>query len=146
MPTYTAQVILEDSYGRQTRKSFLSQDLLDFATAQAALTALVTDLQSVTELGVVRTYLTEEVVIDEAPTGGSNVDEGATLSVKKVDTKKHSLKWPAPVGTLVLTDGSLDLTNAALLAYVENFQAAGDWTVSDGELIASIVKGSVDEN
>lgn len=146
MAIYVAKIILEDAYGRQTSKTYQSQDLLDFATAQAALTALVTDLQGVTELGVVRTYLTEETVIDESPTGGSNVDEGATLTTKKADTKKYSLKWPGPVGTLVNSDGTLDITNAALISFVENFQSAGDWTISDGELISSIVKGSIDEN
>lgn len=145
MTTYMAQVILTDDYGRQTRKSYQSQDFIDFPTAMVALTNLVTDLQAVTELGVVRTYLTEETVIAEAPASGANIDAGMSLTVVKADTKKATIKVPAPPASVINPDGTVDLTATAITDFVGNFQSGGGWTVSDGEIVTSVVKGSIDK-
>ena len=145
MPEYNLSLRYQDSEGRQRNKRFLSQTLTDFAAALTAGAALVTDFEAICDAEVLYYSIAQEIVEADAGGATANVDEGITLTVLKADNKKATIKVPCPVPGLTDGQGNVDLTNALVTAYFENFTSAGDWTVSDGELATSMVKGVLDD-
>jgi hypothetical protein len=136
-----------DSMGRTTNRVYgLSEaaSVADAATDAAALAAL---LDATSELGLNKVVLLWDCDVSAtAPTAGSNIDEGGTVSGWIEEYKKKaSLKVPAPIAAARVADGTLLLTNATLKAFLDEFiVTTGTATLSDGETIASWIKGVVD--
>jgi len=146
MPLYPLGISLVDSYNRPTTRSFLV-NAADFASAQAFVPGFVTAYQAVTELQLYETRLTDIAQYAGAPAGGSNIDEGMTLSVQ-LDTpgKKGSVKVPSPVAAVINPDATIDLTDALMVA-LEGLYTSGvtDLTASDGETVTGFIKGTLDK-
>ena len=138
---------LKDSMGRTTNRVFgltEAASVADAATDAAALAAL---LDTASELGINKvTLLWNCDVTPTAATAGSNVDEGGTVSGwLNTYIKKGSLKVPAPVAGCRNSDGTLNLAQADLDAFLDAFiVTTGIATISDGEPVASWIKGVVD--
>jgi len=139
---------LVDAYGRQTSKRIEvePQALLgDYATLAAAIAS---DIQAVTDLGLVTMTVTLPMSQAFAVTAGGNVDVGATFSgyVYGGDGKKASWKLPGIKAAKVDPDGSIDITEADVEDVLERFlQASGDLLLSDGEQISSWISGALDK-
>lgn len=149
--TFFITAVLEDDYGRQARKVFQSQvyngvdvgaDRNSVATDWAAFQA---DLLAITEAQLLTVQIADQAVVSDTPTVGANIDEGATLSVRKANNKKAVIKVPAPVNSIFNADGTVDLTDAIVTNYYGHFEAAGFLTVSDGELAAALLSGKLDK-
>jgi len=143
MPLYPASIKLVDAYGRSTRRGFLLDDI-SIASAVTNLGLFVTALQDVTMLQVVESKVSSVATHSGAPTANANRDEGATFSVA-LDTpgKYASVQIPGPILAARNSDGTIDLANEDIAAYIA-FYTSGLVTASDGETVASFVKGTLD--
>lgn len=141
---FIATVELIDSYSRRTTKRLETEtDVL--ADAQTAVTALLATLDAVTDLqclGV--SYSLKDGSQVFAGAAGSNVDVGATFRVRLADGIVAAYKLPGFPTALVGAGGEIDVTQLEVTNYFANFEAAGAFTISDGEVITDILSGSLD--
>lgn len=135
-----------DAYGRITRKVFGMEDQVLLADYAAAIAAFVAELTPMTDLGLVRADLILPAVGEFAATAGANVDVGATISgfLDIGGGKKASLKIPGIKASFVGDDGSIDLTQVDVAAYLAMFETDADFNISDGEQVSSWIKGALD--
>lgn len=130
--------------GRRGRKVYLTQDLVDHPAAVTAANSLLIDLANITEMEILSFTVGLRTVYADSVIAGANRDEGGTFTLNKTDNYRAVHKVPAPVQAIRNTDGTIDITDAIVTDYFDNFLAAGDFTVSDGEIIDGIIKGTVD--
>lgn len=146
MPAYTVTFELVDAYQRQTRKTFETVDTIaDETAALAAAAALATDLANLTEADILAYHVSQRVVYTDTVTAGANIDEGVTFSLRKVDNFKAPIKVPAPINSIFQADGSVNLSDAAVTAFIANFLTGGDFTFSDGEQASALLSGRLDK-
>lgn len=151
MTVFRVNVALQDAYGRKTRKTFETVDIsgadvgAEFLVANVAAAALMTDLAALTEAEILWFTCGLETTYTDSVVAGANIDEGITLVVDKADSKRGNLKVPAPINSVINADGTVDITDAAITAYVANFQAGGDFLFSDGEEVQNIISGRLDK-
>jgi hypothetical protein len=147
--TFNLAVVLEDDYGRQTRKRYELAPITDvdvgaeYILARAIAAGLMTDLGGISEARILSWELSERVAYSDTVTTGANVDEGLTLVVRKADNFKAILKVPAPINSIFDAQGNVDILDAAVTAYHANFVT--DVTLSDGELSAELLSGRLDK-
>lgn len=140
-------VQLKDSMGRTTNRVYGLTQATTIATAETDAIALAGWLDACTLLGINKvTLLWNCDVAPSAAAEGSNVDEGGTVSAwLNTYIKKGSLKVPAPIAAARNADGTLLLTQAALKAFLDDFiVTTGHASISDGETVASWIKGVMD--
>jgi len=142
MALFQATVTLADSFDRRSTKRF-EGDFADFATAQSALVLLVSDLDALSMAAVQAYSVGQKDDYAGSLVAGANLDAGITLSVLKADNEKAVLKVPAPVLTVVNADGTVDITDALVTDYTDNW-TAGTWKVSDGEEVTDLLSGKLD--
>jgi hypothetical protein len=149
MPEYTfrAAVTLVDSKQLKTTLAFprVIDDLSPeaaFVTANTELGELVTDLQAVTDCAINRVTLSflDDSQLEAVPAPGvADMTDEAAISVWLSDVgeldKFATLRIPGPIAALMQSDQkTVDVTNANLIAYVENF-GPDKFEVSDGEAV-----------
>jgi hypothetical protein len=144
MPVYGLTVEIADAANRKTRKNYISQTLADWAAAQAAQAALITDLMAICEGDVLSSTLSLRTVETDTVVSGANVDEGATFVVRKADNYNASHKVPMPDASIRNTDGTINIADSLVIDYFANFLSAGDWTVSDEEVVTVVLGGTLD--
>lgn len=144
--TYEAAITLVDTKNLKTtlrwKGIFSGVDAAaEFASATAAIAALQSALEAVTDANVYKTTLT--LLVDGGtalPADADITDEAAVvcfLTAAGVAPEYHVLRIPAPISALFESDGvTVDETNAALQSYVDEFdQPDVGFQVSDGEYI-----------
>jgi hypothetical protein len=146
---YKFSVVFIDEKKRTTTRVF---ELVEASVPADAITdigAFVTAVKAVTNCGVIKCTL--HIPVDPTATAGavgSNIDAGATVTGWVTEyLKKATLKWPDPDATAKDVDGSIDLTDAGVIAFLALFEAAGGiCKLSDGETIATgkWIKGKLD--
>jgi len=139
---------MQDSYGRQTRRIIEVAVQTTVAEMITAAGVLSTALEAVTDLQLIRAdWIVRAVDAGFAAQAGSNVDVGGTVSGLLTDGngKKGSLKIPGIKAALVNTDGTIKLEDTDMAAYLALFEAAGGSFISDGETVASWIKGTLDK-
>jgi len=136
-----------DAYGRSKRKKV---ELKSLDSAQAELDA---DNVYTAYAGVINGHAISMTVSGEktyagAAGAGSNVDTGVTMSCQLANRpERAALKWPTPDPTILNGDGTVDLSNAAVVA-VRDLYVDGVGQVaylSDGESITGFISGSLDK-
>ena len=146
MPQYTLDVELVDAYERKARKTFKTvSDMADFDTALTSAAGLLTDLGNVTMMRILAYTLKQRIVYTDTADTGANRDEGATIVARKENNYNDNIRIPAPVESMREPDGTIDLLDAGLAAYLDNFVAEEDWTFSDGEQALEWVSGTLDK-
>lgn len=146
MPTFTVSYELVDFYKRKGTKRYeTTATMTDFAAAQAAAAALATDLANITEMEILAYSVGERTVYSDSVISGANKDEGVTFTMRKLDNQNAALKVPAPINAIFNEDGTVDLLDAAVTAYVANFMSGADFTFSDGEQASQLVSGRLDK-
>ena len=143
MAEFFGVAVLEDAYGRKTRKSYQIEEI-DLAAAQAVLDTQAIALADISEAEILWLSLSDVTVYADSVTVGANIDEGATVQVRKADNQLATVKIPAPVNSIFNADSTLDLTNALVIAYFAQF-LTGEIRVSDGELATQVVRGKLDK-
>jgi hypothetical protein len=143
MPTYGLSVSLVDAYGRSASKRF---DIVA-ATQPDAITlagGFMADLALITELRILWYDVSERVVYSDSVDTGANRDEGVTFSVRTEDNEKAVIKVPGPINGMFNADGSVDLTDGGVAAFIANY-LAGDVLVDDGEVVTELISGRLDK-
>jgi len=143
MPIYPLSVSLEDAYGRLLSKRY-DVFAADYATALTAAGDFMTDLALITEARILSYTLATKVVYTDSVTAGANRDEGVTFSVRTEDNEKAIIKVPAPENGILNSDGSVDLVDAGVSAFLANY-LAGAILVDDGETVTEVISGRLDE-
>jgi len=142
---FIATVVLEDSLGTQVSKRYETEtDVL--ATAQTAVGLLVTDLEAITDLGVVSvTYSLKDLSEASSAADPSNVDAGATFRVRLDNGKVASHKVPGfPQSKVSGANRSIDPTDEDVVAYFANFLTGGDFKLNEGNVVTAILSGTFD--
>jgi len=142
-------VTLIDADKRTTTRRFQLVEATTHADAVTDIQTFVAALKAVTNCGVVKATLL--VPVDPTPTAGasgSNIDAGATVTGWITEyLKKGTVKWPDPDSTARKGDGTIDLADAGVAAFLELFEATGGiMQVSDAEVIMENgwIKGKLD--
>lgn len=139
-----ATVTLIDSLNTQVTKR-LECEATTLAQAAIDLGTYITDLEAVTELGVVSiTYSEKDVSEASAAAANSSVDAGGTFRLRLADGSIAVHKIPGFPITKVGSDRNIDVADVDVDAYFDNFLAAGAFTLSDGEVITSVLSGLFD--
>jgi hypothetical protein len=142
---FKAQVVLIDSMGREVTKNYECEATV-LATAQTDVAALITTLEAITDLGVVKVnYSVMDASEASAAAAGSNRDVGATFKLRAADGGTISHKVPGFDATIADGAGNIDPEDEAVVAYFANFLSAGAFTLNDGEVITAILSGSMDK-
>lgn len=140
-----ATVVLKDSnnYYRRMRVETETEVL---ATAQSAVDGLLTELDPCTDLSVEHvSYSFKDATQTFAGAAGSNVDLGATFRGRGSDGDIKVLKIPGFPQSKVGANGSIDLTDGDVAALLALWEAAGPFTLSDGETVDEWISGSRDK-
>jgi hypothetical protein len=143
MAIFPVSFALVDAYGRPAPKRF-DVNAADHAAAMTAAGALATDLAGITELRILSYVVGERVTYNDTVDAGANRDEGVTLSVRTADNEKAVIKVPGPVNAIFNPDGSVDLTDGAVTAFIANY-LAGTVLVDDGETVTELISGRLDK-
>lgn len=142
MPDYRVTFSLRSTDNGETTKSFTGT-FADNATAVAATSALLADLQAATQAHIYKQELTEVSDIAGAAPGTATVFLRATSTVTLVGkTDKANFTLPAPAATINPSGSTFDSSAVAWTNLMANF-STGNWTISDGNHIASTLDGKV---
>lgn len=153
MPTqFYVTYLMQDNYGRRTRKRYQTESFggvdagADFLSAIAAAQALQADLSALSEAEVLSFQISYNEQVADAVVGSANVDEGATLTVSKVGvSNRATMKVPAPIQGVRNGDGTIDVAAVEVTNFIANFQSAGDFLISDGEVVDAVISGKLDK-
>lgn len=139
-----ATVTLIDSLNTQTQKRYeMETDVL--ATAQAVMAAFIPELEAITDLGVVSiSYTLKDTTEASEAAANSSVDAGATFRCRLADGGIAVHKVPGFPIAKVGSDRNIDVADVDVAAYFDNFLAAGEFTLSDGEVITAVLSGTFD--
>lgn len=142
MATYTLNVSLVDAYGRPASKRY---DIVAATQPDAVTLAgnFMADLAGITGLRILSYVVGEKVTYTDVVTAASNRDAGATFSVRTQDNEKATVKVPGPIADIFNTDGTIDLTDGAVTAFMSEF-LAGNVLVDDGEVVTEVISGRLD--
>ena len=132
-----------DAYGRSTTRTY-GLAVADYTAARLRADSVLAALQNISELGIFKDSLQEVSAISGSAAAASNVDEGATLTWDIGSFKKASQAIPGPVKAIFNADSTVDLANAAVLAW-EVEMVSGEVTISDGEVAINLVRGTLDK-
>jgi hypothetical protein len=139
-----ATLTLLDSLNTQVSKRY-ECEATTLAQAAIDMNALISDLAAITDLGVVSvTYSEKDVTEASAAGASSNVDVGATFRLRLADGGVASHKVPGFPIAKVGGNRAIDPADADVVAYFDNFKAAGAFTLSDGEVITEVLSGTFD--
>lgn len=136
-----------DAYGRtSTKRLELTTEVVATAITDAVLVAEA--LETCTDCGLLAcTVLFDAAVTPTAATAGGNLDAGASIQGLLTGTpaKYATLKIPAPLAAYVNGDGTIDLENVTLAAFLDYYtEATIKLDISDGETVDSWVRGTLD--
>jgi hypothetical protein len=142
MPVYDVSVRVRDAYNRSSTKRY-QLDTTDHATAVTEVASFCADLAAAMEAEILEHSVALRTAYSDSALAGANLDEGITLSVELTSGKKAVIKIPAPVKSPVNADGSVDITDALISDFIDNW-LVGNFLVSDGETVASLLSGKLD--
>lgn len=144
MPAYDLSLTLYDAYHTKPTTRSFKIFAADFAAAQTAVEAFVPDYQAVTELWITESRLTDTETYTGVVGARANKDEGMTLSVRLVnENKKAIVQVPGPIAGIRNSDGTIDLTEAVMTAFMAHY-TDGTILVSDGEEVEAFLGGKLD--
>jgi len=142
---FRATLEMDDSMNRTVSKS-LECEATVLATAITDVAALLTDLEAISDLGVVKvSYSSKDTSGAFDENDPSNVDTGATFRLRTTLGEVVSYKIPGFKQSLADGNGQIDPAGAEVVAYFANFLAAGAFTLSKGDTIVAILSGAMDQ-
>jgi hypothetical protein len=137
---------LEDSEGRQTKRSVEIAEQATLVDYESAVTAFSSALAAVTDLACVK--VSYEIHTDDTFAGEtvSNVDEGATF-VAELDTtpmRKAVHRLPDPIDAARDGQGNINLANTDIAAYLALWTSGSTYKLAYNDVDAW-VKGTLDK-
>src|SRR3972149_5819640 len=135
---FRATLEMDDSMNRTVSKS-LECEATVLATAITDVAALLTDLEAISDLGVVKvSYSSKDTSGAFDENDPSNVDTGATFRLRTTLGEVVSYKIPGFKQSLADGNGQIDPAGAEADAYFATFLAAGAFTLSKGLPFSSV--------
>ena len=138
---YEIQLELKDSSNRSFRKVYLCKPSIDTeAEAQAAADGVLGTVPDVSGL-TIKSYRVAKIMNEGAftlPTGKNGSEQAQIVANLSGELETVNTFIPAPLDALFVAETGpnrnvIDVTNAALLAYLAHFKASGIFMISDGE-------------
>jgi lipoprotein signal peptidase len=140
-----ATVSFVDGFGRQTTKR-IETTATTIADAQSQVAAYLVDLNPLTDLQAVgATFSMKDPGQVFVGTATSNLDVGATFRVRLESGKLASHKIAGFPLSLVGSGGAINVADALVQAYFNNFKTTGELRLSDGEAITDVETGELDK-
>ena len=138
--------VVQDEYQRTKRKN-IQLVTTDTTQMETDADALYTVFNAITEGQILKYTASGEKQFASSPPAGVNVDEGGTATVQLNGVPdKATFKWAMPLKTLFNPDATLDLTDAAVIAFFDEFAVStGIATLSDGQHVSGVVRGKLDK-
>lgn len=137
-----------DAFGRTTSKVVEFTDQIDLATYGTWTANYVAALDAIIDGQVVRADLILEGITagTAAPVANANVDVAALFQgyVDQSLGKKATLRIPTFDPDLVSPDGTIDLTNASVDAFLDWYSDVNGATISDGEDVEAWISGRLE--
>lgn len=141
MAVYDVSLTGVDAFGRRFGKRGQVEAVSE-AAALAATSTWADALQSLID-GEVQKYAVSQTVEYVGTLGaGANRDVGATLTLG-IGSKRATLKVPTVKLAVINVDGTVDITDALVTAFTDNY-VGGPFYISDGESADSLIKGTLD--
>jgi hypothetical protein len=144
-----ADVIISciDGQTRKTSKTFENTGTVA-ATIATDAAALIADFIAISGLGTSEFSVKFDTQAVNAPEGvTANKDEAVRLQLQMTDGTQYNLRIPAPKKTAgvmnYVANGKVDKTDADLLAFLANFEAAGTWRLN-GKTLAPLPGSFID--
>lgn len=141
MPDYALTLTIIDSEQTTTTKTHEGT----FANEAAAITArdaLITDYDAAMDGKVIKSSLALVEIHATATSGTRTVYRRASITVSlEGKAENANFKIPSINSTINPTKSSVNLAATPLTDLIANFQTGAGWTVSDGDVVDSIVDG-----
>jgi hypothetical protein len=142
MASYRYSLTFNDPFAGVSTRSY-SLVAITFTAARLIADTVLAAVQGWTDLAVVKEELVESDAIVAVAGANSNVDRGATMQFDTGGGTTASINFPSPLVSTINPDRSVDLANGLVAAWTAPY-LAGDITVSDGELVLAVIKGTLD--
>lgn len=141
----SATVTMKDSLNRKTSKRY-ECEATTLAQAQTDVGALITDLEAVSDLGVVEvTYTLKDEAEASAPADPSSIDAGATFRVRLSDGYEAAMKIPGFPQSKAIAGGAIPVDDTDVVAYFANFAPGGAFTANRGQTVSEVLSGMFDK-
>jgi hypothetical protein len=150
MPGYLI-LTFRDGFQRESTRRIEMTDQVLLADYIANCNLLLNELADVTDLAIVKAAMriTDGLILPGGDGAGSNIDVGATFQgeLGGGDGKKGILRIPGFPLAKVGGDGSIDLEDADVAAYLDLFGTPPNnkFRISDGEYVAAWLRGTLDK-
>ncbi len=136
-----------DEFGRTTSRTWFNDEplLAEVLTDVGIIAPLLEAVIQGGLTGIVITLSdTAETFVATTP---SNIDENASVKVVGGDARNYDFDLPMPAAVLRLAGGSIDVANAALVSFFDQFLLADAWRInlSTPTDIASVTSGTLDK-
>lgn len=136
-----------DTFGRVKRQT-LTTTAATIVLALVEVTAFVALFDAVSDGGLQSVSISVQDLSDAfAAAAGSNIDVNGSLLVQGADGFKYDLNLPMILSSLVTGGGAINIGDAALVSFTDQFLVAGDWRVNNRfpTEITSVISGQLDK-
>lgn len=136
-----------DAYGR-VRRQTLTTTATTIALALTEVASFVPLFDAISDGGLQSISINNQDESDAyVAAAGSNIDVNASLQVQGADGYKYDLNVPMIQAALVIGGGAIDISDAGLVAFTNQFLAGGTWRMNNRTptAITSVIKGILDK-
>lgn len=136
-----------DTFGRVKRQT-LTTTSTTLAAALTDVTAFVALWDAVSDGGLESVSISQTDESDAfAAAAGSNIDVNGSLLVQGDDGFKYDLNLPMILSSLVTGGGAINIADAALVSFTDQFLTGGKWRVNNRfpTFITSVISGQLDK-
>lgn len=136
-----------DIHGRVKRQT-LTTTSTTLAAALTDVTAFVALFDAVSDGGLQSISVSVQNDDDTyAAAAGSNIDVNGSLKVQGDDGFKYDLNLPMILSSLVTGGGAINIGDAALVSFTDQFLTGGKWRVNNRfpTFITSVISGQLDK-
>lgn len=136
-----------DEFNRVTQRTWHNTEAL-IADVLTDVTAIAALLDAVSLAGLKNVIISQRSAAEaSAAEAGSNVDANASIQVEGADGYKYDFDLPCPDPSILNTDGTLDTSDAGVVALFAVFGAGDAWRINlrNPTAIATVVGGILDK-
>jgi len=136
-----------DEFGRIKRQT-LTTTSTTIAAALTDITAFVALWDAVSDGGLQSVSISQTDLGDAfAAAAGSNIDVNGSLLVQGDDGFKYDLNLPMILASLITGGGAINIGDAALVSFTDQFLTGGKWRVNNRfpTFITSVISGQLDK-
>lgn len=144
MAIYNVSFTIQDEQGRSTARTW-PVDVVDEAALLVTAADFAVKIQAITQSGLIKYDYRRTVQVNNTPGVGSNIDAGWTLSWDTPLTINPVSKIPDPIEAAKDGAGNIDLTQADIAAWVDEF-LVDEWRVNANQPTqpTAVIKATLD--